>query len=112
MAAHHNGAAAPRVVAPAESDNAAELWSRAAPEAIGEATNLDSAKALTGPLARLALLGIEARHLHHDVWALIASTGATIGIVRGAEALAAAAAGFEAVQADVLRTLQQIGGAA
>ena len=65
----------------------------------------DCAKQLTGSLARLALLGIEARHLHADTWALIASSGASIGVVRGVDALTAAAAGFEQVQADVLRML-------
>lgn len=68
------------------------------------------AKTTTTALSRLALVGIEARYLHPDTWALIASTGATIGVVRSVEGLIAAATTFESARADVLALVQRIAG--
>ena len=68
----------------------------------------DFAKTTTTALSRLALVGIEARFLHPDAWALIASTGATIGIVRGVEGLTKAATTFESARADVLALVQRL----
>lgn len=105
------GAVAPGSVAP-RSDNAAELGSGAAPREHGKVEAINCAKTAANAVARLALLGIEARHTCADAWALVASTGATIGNVRGVEALAAAADGFEAAQADALCALHQVGAGA
>lgn len=93
MAARHDdGASAPGRVTPVPGD--------------------DQAESTLTTIARAALLGIEARSIGPAAWLLRHAHGACIGTVHGHEALAAAVAGFEAARDDVLRLVQQIGGAA
>jgi len=107
-ARHHVGAAAPGPVPGPTSDNA-----RVEPGAsreVREANAPDSAKATATAIARAALLGIEARSIGPAAWMLRHAHGACIGTVHGAEALAAAVAGFEAARDDVLALVQRMAG--
>lgn len=69
-----------------------------------------SDKSTATAIARAALLGIEARTIGPGAWLLRHAHGACIGAVYGAEALAAAVAGFEAARDDVLALVQRMAG--
>ena len=60
-------------------------------------------------MARLALLGIEVRGFGADAWMLSYGNGVRIGLVRGIDALTAAAEGFEAARADVQAMVGRLG---
>lgn len=107
-ARHHVGAAAPGPATPtsdkADAGNVGQVGE------VREASAPDSAKATAPAIARAALLGIEARSIGPAAWLLRHTHGACIGTVHGAEALAAAVAGFEAARDDVLALVQRMAG--
>lgn len=70
----------------------------------------ESDKGTATAIARAALLGIEAHSIGPAAWILRHAHGACIGTVHGAEALAAAVAGFEAARDDVLALVQRMAG--
>ena len=109
MAGHHHvGAAAPGQVTPT-SDKAGVASAGQVVE-VRESNAPDSAKATASTIARAALLGIECRAIGPNAWLLRHAHGACIGAVHGAEALAAAVAGFELARNDVLELIQRLGG--
>lgn len=99
-----------------ESDEAAKLGSVGGFKEQGKADSRDCAevddarKLIDTATARAALMGIEARELEPGAWLLHHANGATIGAVRGLQALTAAVAGFEAAAADVRELVKRMGG--
>lgn len=115
---NRTGASAPRANAPCRSDDAPAGGIGRGARENEEADSLDSAshtaerKLIDSLLARAALQGLEVHRLADGSWLLRHARGASIGIVHGVDALAAAVSGFEAAQADVRDLVQRMRGAA
>lgn len=107
-ARHHVGAAAPGQVTPTRDK--ADVASVGQVGEVRGSDASDSAKATASTIARATLLGIECRAIGPSAWLLRHAHGACIGAVHGAEALAAAVAGFEHARDDVLELIQRLGG--
>ncbi|MFT3818331.1 MAG: hypothetical protein QM750_11965 [Rubrivivax sp.] len=117
-ALHHVGAAAPGPVTP-ESDNArwqaGVIEGQEAEQSTQYAASAGATqdRALDARLTVLAAhLGIELRALDSDGWLLRHAGGASIGVVRGGDAVGAALAGFEAARNDVLALIARRAGRA
>ena len=112
---HMQGASAPGPVTPTSDNAGVEPGASRGNE---EGAGLDSASApaerklIDGLAARAALLGAEVHRRAGGAWLLRHHAGAHIGVVHGADALAAAISGFEAAQADVRELVQCLRGSA
>ena len=98
---HAHGAAAPGAVTP-ERDNAG--WQAGV---IGEQGQGDGPNCAAAAIAKAALLGIAVQPLA-DGWLLRHAGGASIGVVHGVGALAAAVGGFELAVADARELVQRL----
>lgn len=99
----------------ARGDETADSCDCAQSGAVAQVLNqhdVATTKLIVDAVARAALLGIEAHRLAGGGYLLRHARGATIGIVGGDDALAAAMSGFEAAHNDVRLLVQRMRGAA